>query len=54
MHKIAFLRHPVGASGATYALYLNVLTQSFIERMSVLLVKQRISVSELPFFNGGT
>jgi len=27
MHKIAFLRHPMGASGATYALYHNVLTQ---------------------------
>jgi len=27
MYKIAFLRHPEGASGATYALYLKVLTQ---------------------------
>jgi len=28
MQKIAFLRHPMGASGVTYALYLKVLTQN--------------------------
>jgi len=27
MHKIGFLGHPVGASGAVYALYLKFLTQ---------------------------
>jgi len=27
MHKIGFLGHPVGASGAIYALYLKFLTQ---------------------------
>jgi len=27
MHTIAFLCYPMGASGATYALYLKVLTQ---------------------------
>jgi len=26
-HKIAFLRHSMGSAGATYALYLKVLTQ---------------------------
>ena len=41
--------------GAIYALYLNVLTQGnlkenfSIERMSLLLIKQRNSVSEPPF-----
>ena len=53
MHKIGFLSHPMGASGEIYALYLKCLTKrnllgEFIERMSVLLVKQRISVSEPP------
>jgi len=28
MDKIAFLGHPIGASGAIYALYLKVLTQT--------------------------
>jgi len=27
MHKIGFLIHPMGASGAIYALYLEFLTQ---------------------------
>jgi len=27
MHKIAFLRHPMGVSGSIKALYLNDLTQ---------------------------
>ena len=45
----------MGPSGAIYALYLKFLTKrnlvaEFIERMPVLLVKQRISVSELPFW----
>jgi len=48
----------MGASGATYALYLKFLTQinlvaEFHREMSVLLVKQQISVSEQPFFGGG-
>jgi len=55
MHIIGFLGHPVSASGAIYALYLKflhkeTLQQSFIERMSVLLVKQRIIVSAPPFW----
>jgi len=55
MHKIAFLRHPMGASGATYALYQKVLMQKdFVaefcrENVSVLLlVKQRICVYKPP------
>jgi len=56
MHKIGLLGHPMGASGAIYALYLKFLKetlyQSFIERMSVLLVKHRISISEPPFLGG--
>jgi len=48
-YKIAFMDHPMGVSGAIQALYLNVLTQrSFVERMSVLFVKRRSSVSEPP------
>jgi len=52
-----FLGHPMGALGAIYALYLKVLTQrnlkqSFIERMSVLHIKQRISISEPPLGEG--
>ena len=58
MHKIGFLGHPMGASGAIYALYLELLTQrnliaQFIERMSILFVKQRISVSDPPILRGG-
>jgi len=54
MHEIGFFGHPMGASGAMYALYVKLLTQrnivaEFHRRMSVLRVKQLISVSEPPF-----
>jgi len=57
MHKIGFLGHPMGVSGAIYALYQKFVTQrnlvaEFHREMSVLLTKQRISVSEPPFFGG--
>jgi len=43
----------MGASGAIQALYMKVLMQkTLIVRMPVLLVKQRVSVSE-PAFVGG-
>jgi len=49
-HKIALLSHPMGASGAILAFYLDVLMQkklciSFIERISVLFIKQRWGTS---------
>jgi len=57
MHKIGFWGHPMGASEAMYALYLKFFTQrnlvaKFHREMSVLLVTQRISVSEPPFLGG--
>ena len=53
-HKITFLGHPIRASGAIQAPYMKVLMQknsqqSFIEKMPVLLWKQRLSVSESSF-----
>jgi len=59
MHKIGFLGHPMVASEAIYALYLKFvklrnIVAEFYQDMSVLLVKQRISVSDPPFFGGGT
>jgi len=50
MHKIAFF-HPMGASGATCALYLKLFTQKDCVAVLGLLVKQRISFSE-PSFGG--
>jgi len=58
MHKIGFLGHPMGSSGAIYALYLKFLTQirnlvAGFHRENVSFTrKQRISVSEPPFFAG--
>ena len=54
MHKIAFLVHPVGASGAIWTLYPKVLTQrnfvaEFHRENVVLLVKQQINIFGQPF-----
>jgi len=54
MHKIVFLGHRVCASGAMKVVYSTVSTQrNFVaEFHRVLLIKQRISVSEAPFEGG--
>ena len=57
MHKIGFLGHPMGASGAIYAFYLKFVTQrnlvaEFHRENVNLLIKQQISVSETPFLGG--
>jgi len=56
-HKTAFFGPPYGGNSVnTSALYKSFnaskLCSSFIERMPVLLVKQRVSVSEPPFVGG--
>jgi len=48
MHKIGFLGHPIGASWAIGALYLNVLTQSFSEITSVLPVNSEFAFLSHP------
>jgi len=55
MHKLAFLGHRMGTSGAIYALYLKVLTQrnlvaEFHRKNVSITCKQRIGVSEPPLF----
>jgi len=58
MHEIGLLGHPLWASGAIYVLYLKFLIQKILlaefHRENVSFTrKQRISVSEHPFFWGG-
>jgi len=53
-HKIAFLGHPTGASGAIQTLYVKVLMQrNFVAEIlpenASFTRKQRVSVFELPF-----
>jgi len=52
--KCIFLRHPMGASEATYALYLNIWTQKdfvaeFHRDNASFTCNQRITISEPPF-----
>jgi len=53
-HKIAFLSHPIGASGAIQALYLKVSTErnfvvKFYRANVSFIRKKQSTVSEPPF-----
>jgi len=52
------LGHPIGALAARQSRYMKVLKQNHVAEFhrenAVLLLKQRVSISEPPFVHGGS